>query len=154
MVWARSITTGATVATVSPVKQNLLANFETEYGANLIGATVTRIRGVVVAGNNVSPAVSSQMLLAVRVGNDAEASGQLSDGFNQPYLDWMAWEPFIYQALPAAPQTSDSPALSRLIDVKAQRKLEEVNEELQVWVGALNAPFAYSWNLSILLKLP
>ena len=154
VVWARHSLTGATIASGVPVKVNLLDQFETAYGANLLGATITRIRGVIVAGNNISPTATGQLLLAARIGASSEVSADANDGVTQPYLDWMLWEPLVYQALPADPQTSDSVALSRIIDVKSQRRLEELNQELQMWIAASSTSFAYSWNLSILLKLP
>jgi hypothetical protein len=133
---------------------NLLDQFETAYGANLLGATVTRIRGVVVAGNNIAPVATGQLLLSARVGVSSEVSADNNDGITQPYADWMLWEPFVFQNLPASGQTADSWALSRTIDVKSQRRLDELNDELQMWIAASSTSFAYSWNLSILLKLP
>jgi len=153
-VWARHTLVGATIASGVPVKVNLLAQFEAAYGANLLGATITRIRGYIVAGNNISPTATGQLTVGVRIGADSEVSADNNDPVTQPYLDWMLWEPFVYQSLPADRQTSDSVALSREIDVKSQRKLEELNQELAVWIAAAGTSFAYSWNLSIGIKLP
>lgn len=154
LVWARHSTTGATVSTVLPIKVNLLDQFETRYGANLLGATVTRIRGLIVCGNNISPSATGQLKFAARIGAASEVGGDLNDPVTQPYLDWMLWEPFSYLSLPDTPQTVDSMALSRVIDVKSQRRLEELDQELQMWVAASSTTFAFSWDLSILLKLP
>lgn len=154
-VWARSFLNAQGVSTVSPVKINLLSSFEADYGANLIGATVTRIRGVIATGNNISPAAQGQMTCAARISNDAEPVGAGTGGpYDQPHLDWMMWEPFVYSLLPTNPATGDSPGLVRVVDVKAQRKLEEINEELTMWLQANQTTFTVSWNLSIGLKLP
>jgi len=151
MVWARSQTTGVTVPTVDGIQLNLLSNFETEYGANLIGATVVRIRGAVVLAPQV--AGNSSAIFAVRVSNDADATAG-GGPFDSPYADWMAFEPFVTVDSGTLDPTGDSPLTGRLIDVRAQRKLEEINEQLTAWIQSANQAHTFGAHLSILLKLP
>ena len=152
VVWARSTVNDLTVPTTGVV-QNLLYSFETDYGANLIGATVTRVRGLISASLNVSTG-PSQMVFALRVNSDATVA--LGNGpFDQPHLDWMGWEPFIFRfAGITGNEMNRDQALSRVIDIKSQRKLEEINEQLSAWVEGNQQAWTISWNLSILLKLP
>lgn len=151
-MWARS-TNIETVVPVAGSKLNLLAQFETDYGANLIGATVTRVRGLITASPNVSTAASN-LVVAARVSNDAELAAG-SGPIDQPHLDWSMWEPFIFRfggiTQVDANRTFD---FSRVVDVKSQRKVEEVNEEFAIWLQPTGQAWTVSWQLSILLKLP
>lgn len=152
VVWARSIVNDLTVPTTGVVT-NFLASFETDYGANLIGSTVIRIRGLIGASPNVSTG-PSQLVLGVRVNSDATVA--LGNGpFDQPHLDWMGWEPFIFRfgGITGNEMNRDD-AVSRQVDIKSQRKLEEINEQLSVWSQGNQQAWTVSWNLSILLKLP
>jgi len=91
----------------------------------------------------------------VRVNSDNEAAvGGLESGPNgAPYEDWMLWEPFI--STTASGESYGEPAGQRVIDVKSMRKLEEINEQLTLWVdGTATVTFQFRAALSILLLLP
>jgi len=152
MVWARSLVTDLTVPTAGVIIDPL-SSFATDYGANLVGATVIRVRGWTSASPNVSTGPSS-MVLAATVGNDAEVA--VGGGpIDQPYRDWAMYEPYLFRF--AGITTVDVPSrmgLGRAIDVKSMRKVEEINEEYRFWVQANLQSWTISWNLSLLLKLP
>lgn len=152
MVWARNIVSTPIVAPVATgIQVNLLGQFEAEYGANLIGATVVRVRGAIFA----APAVAgpSACVFATRVSNDADATAG-GGPIDSPYADWSMWEPFVFNDAGVADQTGDSDLLGRIVDVRSMRKLEEINEQFTAWVQPSNQAYNVSWNLSILLKLP
>ena len=152
MVWARSTVNDLTVPVAGTVV-DALSSFQSDYGANLIGATVIRVRGVVSGSPNVSTG-PSQMVLAATVGNATEVAAG-GGPFDQPYRDWALWEPFVFRfAGITGNEMNRDQAVSRLIDVKAMRKVEEIDEEYRFWVQANQQAWTISWNLSVLLKLP
>lgn len=148
LVWARKRGAFAFTAGTTLNKVNLLEDFEAAYGANLIGATVTRIRGAAVGDFD----GATNAVLAARIGQESEVDTPptpLSGPINEPFADWMLWEPF----LSVAGETPGTPAHGRVIDVKSQRKMEEIDEELSLW-GSSATVGTLIWDLSILLKLP
>jgi len=148
-VWARAEETAIAVPTTG-IQLNLLSQFEAASGANLIGATVARIRGVIVGSPQA--AGDSECIVAARVSSvGAQTAGQGPEDL--PYLDWMLWEPMISMDSNTVDTTGASVSVNRLIDVKAMRRLEEVNEQLTLWVQG-TAAWDFSYNFSVGLLLP
>lgn len=148
LVWARKRAAQVFTAGTTLFKVNLLEDFEAAYGANLIGATVTRIRGAAVADMD----GAANVVLAARIGQESEVDAPPTPGsgpIDEPFADWMMWEPF----LSVAGETPGTPAHGRVIDVKSQRRLEEIDEELSMWTSSATTGTVI-WDLSILLKLP
>jgi hypothetical protein len=152
-VWARS--SGAqTLGAAGVGRLNLLAAFETLYGAQLIGCTVMRIRGVI---NTASPGLAAGAgnwgRMAAKVEAVQAAPLTAGDGpFTSEHDDWMMFEPFVHIGAVAATQCD-----GRVIDVKSARKLDELGQELTLWTEARAGnpvSFTWAWDLSIGLKLP
>lgn len=156
LVWARNsiettITTGGGNV---PHQNDLLSGFNTRYGADAVGLTIVRIRGIIGVSGTVAglPAV-----LAVRTGTEGEvaaaAFNPMTDG---EYNDWMMYEPFI--AFPDnANATASTDITARVIDVKSMRKLDELDQTLFLYAGsdtATASTVTLRYNLSVLLMLP
>lgn len=142
---------------------DLLASFQARYGADPVGCTLLRLRGVV--GLRADSTAGYTAVVAARVGADHDAaltSSEQNPMTNGEYLDWFMYEPFI------AGQTEfdgDSPmdvwagteATARVIDVKAKRKLEEMDETIIMNIGSgtpLETTLFGHYSLSLLLALP
>ena len=150
-VWARhSGTFTGTSAQLS--RTRLLQEFQDDYGADLIGATLVRVRGVIVCytadttagGLTVAGTVKTDTSAAVDLVNEGPA--------NRPHADWFMWEPFY-----ADGAHDYSSAARRIIDVKSSRKIEEIDEEAYLYIatGPSNpAAITCDYTLSIGLKLP
>lgn len=148
MVWARSSTSQALASNVD-FSANLLAGFETAYDANLIGATVIRIRGLIAAEVTTVDAVWDELRFGARVGSSVDDAAVVNPT-SVPHEDWMLWEPFGAFAV-----GNEGGAAIRVIDVKAMRKIEEIDQQLTMTVsGFTTAAWQFGWSLSILLKLP
>lgn len=158
LVWARTSnqSTFTQGAPFTPFQADLLADFNTRYGADALGITVARIRGIMAMETSVA-AVTLPGVMAIRVGAEGEvASTEFNPHVNGKYLDWMAYEPFF-----ARPNTTDfgsgAQASTRVIDVKANRKVSELDETLFLYAGSNTATagtMSVFYNLSILLMLP
>lgn len=160
-VWARTsfasvLTTGAPF---NAVAVDLLADFQARYGADPLGCTLLRTRGIIATQSNSANGVA--FTVGVRVGQDRDAS--LTDTEQNPmtngqYLDWLLYEPFV--AGSGAGVTlpwNGSDIVARVIDVKAKRKLEELDQTLILNAGssaALVTTASLVVNLSMLLALP
>jgi len=148
-VWARAEETAVAVPTTG-IQLNLLAQFEAASGANLIGATVARIRGVLVGSPQATG--DSELVVAARVSAAAATTAGLGPE-DSPYLDWMMWEPLIVMDSNVVDTTGSSVSVNRIVDIKAMRRLEEINEQLTLWVQG-TAAWDLSFNLSVGLLLP
>jgi len=158
-VWVRHTVTAAVTNQV--LGSDLLSQFETDYGAQLIGCTVVRIRGIVFATTAQEGAGADHFRMAARVesgrGLDLTAALPAAAGpFDGENADWMLWQPF-FQVRPLA-GTIDGDLVGRVIDVRASRKLEELDERLVMFVApnpaAPAVAWTYGWDLSIGVKLP
>jgi len=177
LIWARNAD-GIVIPVDDPAgTQNryLLDHFEDRYDADLIGCTVMRIRGVISAslvGDSDSQQGYAAIRCGIRVTDHADvdqtdyANAALYEG--QAYADWMAFEPFMLDALGVieSGEIAEATAASeiRRVDVRSKRKLQELNETLELLVGrpgtASSAPpfntmaVRVRWDLSILIALP
>lgn len=152
-VWAR--TAGGAIVTAPDGNQfngyarDLLIDFKNAYGADILGATIMRIRGVVrwdtgaIAENE-----TQQGAMGVRV--YTEPNIQTAVGVREnPHADWMLYEPFLGNQL-------DDEHQYRTIDAKANRKLEELGQGLLLSFqhNTVGVAAGVAWNLSVGLKLP
>jgi hypothetical protein len=136
------------IPTTNGVQVNALADFESTYGANLIGATVARVRGAISMVPTVAGA--SQAIFAARVSLDSDATAG-NGPYDAQYADWSMYEPFVYNDAGVADAEQ---ATVRVVDVKSMRKLDEVNEQFTWWIQARGQAYQATWNLSVLLLLP
>lgn len=148
-IWAREVITGNIVPAEDSTFANLLSDFQAEYGANLIGATVMRIRGrLEFFPASTATAVSAA---AIKVESESVAFQAAVLDAHGPFMnlhdDWMAYEPLIFRGTGAV--TWD-------VDVKSNRKLEELGETLVLSVSnpIVGVTITYRGILSIGLKLP
>lgn len=156
LVWARFILPATTVnlqTAQAPFRADLLSAFEASLGAQLIGTTIMRIRGVVRFGP--SSAGNPIAVLAMRIADVTELAGASTASQNpttNQTADWMAWLP-----CPTEVQAERDSSGVYAIDVKARRKLEELDQSFLLFVGgdsAAAATASMSLNLSMLLALP
>ena len=150
-VWARSVT-GEFAAIGTVTSSNLLAAFETAYGANLIGATVARIRGVISVRPDATGADTTVIVGAkVKDASDTTLTGPNAN----PHDDWMMFEPFLMSAAVTG-ITQTQTALTREVDIKAMRKLDEIGQQLTIVADQSGTETAseLAWCLSIGLLLP
>lgn len=155
-MWARV----AGAITLSPggfSRGDLLADFQTTYGAQLIGATLVRVRGIMACQTSAATTDFQGVRWAAAVEqNPGAAAMAAGDGpFTGDHKDWMVFEPF---AVAGAGQigVNQDPA-GRVIDVKSMRRIEELNEEFfyaaEADAGNTAAVTLY-FDLSIGIKLP
>lgn len=150
-VWARS-STSQTLGAGASFAVNLLQGFETDYGANLIGCTVVRIRGQVLAAVTTASAAVDELRMGIRVATATEVSAALAGPVDEAHADWMAWEPFLASGVGT---DNGSWAAVREIDVKAMRRLDEIDMQLTAYVESFSpAAWEFGWSLSVLLLLP
>ena len=160
-VWDRTFGFLPTTS-AGPFGVDLLAGFRGQPGATHLGATVTRIRGVIYP--ELSTPLEGAFLLG-RIGfridswneDPAELTNQPQE---QPDEDWMGWLPYFIDGsqTPNSPNvaTWNSQANAWAVDIKSQRKLEELNQTLWMFVSAPPGADAinYNYDLSVGLKLP
>lgn len=144
LVWARTIIQDAAVGANSSVFTNLLAAFETEYGADLLGCTVMRVRGfwIPTAGS-----ANDIQVAGIRTFDESSfATLGADDGPGVAlHSDWMYWEG----------QSLENTAGGRVFDVKAMRKIEELNRSLMWAVSNVTAGGQqFNATISVLLALP
>lgn len=150
-IWDRTF--GTTAAGATGV--DLLAPFRTQPGASHLGATIMRVRGYVLpleAGTSTAAAG----VAGIRVDTWNEST---TEPANQPVLqpdaDWMAWLPWNILTNSTHPVvTWNFQASPWAVDVKSNRKLEELNETLWLFLDQNGgATRQYAYHLSIGMKL-
>lgn len=151
----------STVTSTGPFGVDLLAAFRGQPGATHLGATVTRIRGYVY------PELSTALEAAVISGTvgfridswNEDTADSDNSPLAQPDEDWLGWLPYLIDGTqsPQSPNvaTWNAQANAWAVDIKAQRKLEELNQTLWMfWTPPAGAdPIFMNWNLSVGLKL-
>lgn len=162
-VWARSFGILATGAG-TPLGLDLLGNFQSEYGAQLIGSTVVRIRGYIAptAIGGGADSLGFGGVWGIIIGRD-------NDDYTDPLMaveqrehdDWLAYLPWAVQNPNLAQEqllSSNVDASPFAVDIKSQRKIEELGQTLQLWRTQLDGGdvdwTGWEWHLSIGLKLP
>lgn len=153
-----TVTNAVAPALGGPARIDVLSQFVTAYGASLIGCTVVRMRGLLVVntvdGNGVN------LTAGAYIGDSSDIT-EVPDANDNYYAsqatgrDYMMVEPF-FAPDAAQVQLHGSPALARLIDVRAQRKLDEVSQRLIIDVssfGAVITAVNFGLDISVLLML-
>lgn len=146
-VWARHLNTTTTLTSGTVTLTDLLAQFETAYDADPIGVTIARIRGEL----TVEPVstTATHVTMGILVGPDTLDNVDV-DPFTTSHLDFMWYDAFRMNVKTAG-AVDDT---RRLIDVKAMRKLDELNMTLWMALLAQGQNTNVSINLSSLLLLP
>jgi len=167
LVWARlsqvaTVTTGVPPALNTPARSSPLAGFETSYGAQLVGATIMRVRGAIaIAGQ---PTEGVHLRACMFIGDEIDIVRGATNADNafdavSASRDYFMMEPFYANTAAAATLTAGSELHGRLIDIKSHRKLDELNQSLvydisAVSLGVANQNLTVVSNLSILVALP
>lgn len=142
-VWARTsgqVTTQA--GQLNSFGVDLLAQFQQEYGAQLLGATFVRARGLMFPrAPGISAAAQFGGIAAMIVEQDQilndEAQRIAYQPGNRRHDDWLAWMPFfqVGGATPGRPATSFNGSSDYNVDIKSSRKIEELGQGLHLWMG-------------------
>ena len=150
-VWARSAGTGIVAAQPGGFTRDLLEEFKARFDGDPVGMTVVRIRGEVLW--NPGPVAAGQEatgVLAARVATEPFGTSEELP-ITISHADWFMYEPFITHS-----DWSEGFMHRRVIDVKANRKLEELAQGLLLAAQHTTAGVSaeVTWNLSVGLKLP
>lgn len=167
-IWARASGVMVNTSLIFPLLQiptqvDLLAPFEAAYGAQLLGCTISRIRG-----NLVNVQATNALLLQERVTfhvTDQNDTVRPLTGGDNAYdvaagsLDYFGFYPLV-APLDSATTTALVPGTepcSLMIDIRSSRKITELNQSLVMRLStkaaqALQCSVAY--DLSILVTLP
>lgn len=145
-VWARRLILNATVPANSAVFSDLLTDFQTALGADVVGTTIVRIRGMWQITD------TSPLVMGVRIMTqssfpnlDPATQGPAQD----QYADWFAYQPLMTNN----PSVTDF--TTQEIDIRSSRKMEEIGQGLLLAVDNPTAtPGGFTMDLSIGLKLP
>lgn len=158
LVWARIAEEQFSVAAGEFNGLNLLNQFETAYGANLIGCTVVRIRlrySAFIADTTGQPVAA----MGVRVADDANITSAIATDplgpLNDLHADWMMWDTTHASLVQPAASTNEGPLLSRYMDIKSMRKFEELGQGIYALFDHVAAvPVVFSVSASTLVALP
>lgn len=160
LVWARRPEEQFSVATGEFNGLNLLGDFETAYGANLIGCTIVRMRirwSAFVADTTGQPVAA----LGVRVADEATITATAPTDplgpLNDAHADWMAWDTTLTTVLQGATTNPSlvGPLASRYLDVKAMRKVDELGDAAWLLVDHSSAEaVVFNLSTSVLVALP
>ena len=175
LVWVRNAG-GVVVNPGGHLSTFPLQGFETSYGAQLIGATIMRVRGVITCTITDSQPPAAQAYAALRFAmRMTDHSDPLQQDYavgamygTQQYADWFMFEPFMLDNAGAATlgEEVDTTSASeiRIVDVKARRKIDELGVTAEILIGSpapgsTNPPESTAgvrcrWDLSILVALP
>lgn len=151
---------------------DMLSQFQADYGADLFGFTVTRIRGYYTfwAPNQPDVTTSANLSLGIRIGTenavpatDAEQAELIP--INDEYADWMYTRNNLL-LMPGSTSLTPTPSEQAMgnrveLDLKAQRRLDEMGQSLFLFAG-VNAPIEPDtdteltawWDFNILCKRP
>lgn len=167
LVWARrsggfAVTAAAAPAFAAPVRDDVLASLVQAHGASLLGSTIVRVRGLMAI--TAPPATGTAGLTAAMYigdANDVVRGPNANDNYydsNSTGKDYFLIEPFLAPVQVAATEPLDgSVVISRLIDSKSSRKLEEVSQRLILDVSAFSnnaGTVGFNIDLSVLVMLP
>ncbi len=150
LVWARRL---VSPAAGTPFAVDLLSGFrDANGGAQPVGSTITRVRGTVQFTHSGPAAADTGIAWGLVVDRVGLTAGEVPDPYIDPYADWMGWG-FIPTSIDGGGATVTA---SKEIDVKSQRKMEELGETL--WMTFTDNPALSSAQvfvqMSILLRLP
>jgi len=153
MIWADMFVSGVALATGTVVAFDAMAGFNAAYGADLLGATVTRIRQTFTGRfSDGSWGVGQTARLGWLKGASTLDNVDM-DPIASPYLDWMFNKSYDFSVV----SISNPPDFWRYeVDLKAQRKMEELQETLHFVVrnNSVLETLDFNSHARILLKLP
>jgi len=161
LIWARSDHLGLIVN--EGIAFDLLADYRAQ-GGNTLGATVTRVRldfDVFMpegAGATEGFGVYAGVIVDQRQADELEVPRPTIP--NEPHADWMYWRQHYLTHSHSVIVTGGQPLASYEVDIRAQRKMEELQETL--WFVAAQSPALallegetnITASASVLLKLP
>lgn len=157
-VWARSF--GFLGSDSGQLGVDLLGNFQQEYGAQLVGATVVRIRGFVIPGQAPGLEGTYGGVYAIMVDSDNTILTDSRNAVEQrEHEDWLAYLPYTIQGIDLRPgevATSNAQGNPWAVDIKSSRKVQELGQSLFLFREtplSADSP-GMEWHLSIGLKLP
>ena len=132
---------------------DLLTQFRSaaEYGAQPMGVTITRVRGRVILSETTTVKTNDGFVWGLVVEDRNSTAAEVPKPLADDHVDWMAWTPLAR----SGPDGLTGEFSSWEIDVKAQRKLDEVGQTL--WLSmdtAVTSTWSATFFLSVLLKLP
>ncbi len=169
LFWARSSQLQTLEDGAQSNTTDLLGNFQTEYGADLFGFTVTRILGFYTWYTTSSPTAETSYILSagIRMDENSEVAGSNNTEktarlpLNDPYADWMwARNEIGISASDTYTRLNEQVANNtKYLDLKSQRRASELKTSLYLFSGANNLPDAdtpvyFYYDLHILLKQP
>lgn len=157
LVWARTNLTWSPLGGAH-ASNDLLATFRTQGGSTL-GATVTRVRGTFAYTSGGVGLVNSA-IVGMYVDTVGLTAAGTADPFSATGEDWMQ-----YDMIPVVPVGAtlgtNTPAVDPIsawaVDVRSQRKVEELQQTLYMCVhnlGAAADQFTITGSISVLLRLP
>lgn len=157
-VWDRTQGFAAAPATSGV---DLLANYRSQPGATHVGATIMRIRGYIYPDPDAGVPTFTRGAIGFRIDSWNESAtgtaGLANSPFAQPDEDWMGWLPYFWELGPTVQTfaTWNPQASVYAVDIKANRKIEELNQTLWMFFTAPSAGnTTYNWDLSVGMKLP
>jgi len=152
--WARSVGTLSNASAATSITSDLLAQFKTG-GGTVFGCTVARIHLRLNALTAV--AASDNFAVGVIKGQDTDVGATIAGAptpITHPYEDWLWWSSFYADTnghfFPGGGNVYE-------VDIKAKRKLSELNENLNIVAVSTNAtafPQQVDYSASVLLMLP
>ena len=164
-VWARSFGSAIVTAPNQPdpqdtggFKKDLLEEFKAGYGADPVGVTVARIRGQILwIPGPLAEQEEQQGIVAARIATEDFGMSEEMP-LTTPHADWFMWYPTLSTTHPMPGGAVNGNVYQQRfdVDVKANRKLEELNQGLLLAASHDTAGIAARmvYNLSIGLKLP
>lgn len=168
MFWARRYVSETVTGTTNvSFISDLLSEFESAYGADLFGFTVTRIRGNFAfysQSADTSPGTYTYSS-GIRIGTDSQigdtdAEQAASDPFTDPFADWMWVRNFTAPYPSTTALAAGNPGYVHFdVDIKSQRRLDELGQGLYLYHGRQSASdtaatIQMNADLHILLKRP
>lgn len=161
MFWATTNTlfsAGPTTAPVPSAPFDLLEQFSDEYGADLFGFTVTRIRGFIrFAYDTTSVVERHDASFGIRVGDEVSMNNATTEQNRidliptfDKHADWMwVYEDSHYTNTTGIPWAQYPVE----VDIKAQRRIDELGQSLFLLGGFGGADFEALVNVSIALRV-
>lgn len=154
LIWARYRLTATAVVAGTSFNADPLATFEAAYGAQLLGCTIMRVRGII-AAKQTSLVSDGTLVVAMKVADlpGVSTEAPLTSGINDDWFMYEAWA-----SVTNVPTASEpSYQLQKEIDVRARRRLDELGQRIVLSAevaGAGAAQYRVSAMLSILVALP
>jgi len=134
---------------------DLLAEFEINYGAQLIGCTVARVRGKITARPQVATTPANPFLIFGALVMNEEGAGVDVYPISEPHADWMFYEPcFVLNRDVSTAGDFSTSQVHCEVDIKSMRKIEELNQSLLLRAQSPDVGWDVSVSLSVLVLLP